>query len=599
MLVSWIFDGLGNQLFQYAFARKHSLKLGTRLKLDNSAFRKRVNRKFMLDRFFIEADIASDDEAAAAKRSGIIKEHGAHHYEAEVVVPDNHYIKGYWQSWRYFSDIEEYLRRELQPKSISPRAGQWQMAIGSATYSVSMHIRRGDYISDPLVTRMYGILPMKYYQDCLERLSQNVKNFTVFIFSDDANWVKSHIALSENVQVVEGTNAVEDLFLISCCNAHIVSNSTFSWWGAWLDGRKDKMVFVPDPWFRVPVQNSELIPPEWIKVPVQYDDNAVDLSIERDFLAVIIPINNQVSAVKNFVNNLLNQTFTGYRIYLVSDGSADGGYELFQKLYGNLDFVCILRAPRPMGKMGARNFGLAAAKEKYVMFAEVDDLILSNQAFEGLHRSAVITEADILQVVGGLMLNSISSEGNHVEVYPYNSYPQLHEDEVLDFESETGRKSGFLKEGKISPFIGDKIYKREFLLRQSIIFTEICNPAAESAFLAQTVALAASIVLLPFMYEGAIPQYFYFPRFAADGERRRFLLASSVTEITEGYAVGIVETLEKLMRDGCGEADCGAMVQFIARQLKETIAAYNAVKYNMQGSELPEWMSRWLEIKKR
>lgn len=599
MLVAWIFDGLGNQLFQYAFARKQSLKLGTKLKLDTSAFKKRVYRKFMLDQFRIEADIATDEEIAAAQITGTISERDAHLYETEIVVQDNHYIGGYWQSWRYFEDIEDVLRREIQPKDLSTRARQWEKEIESAPYSVSMHIRRGDYISDPLVTRSYGILSLQYYQDCLERLKQRIENFTVFVFSDDVNWVKSHIALSEKVQLVEGTNAVEDLFLISCCNAHIVSNSTFSWWGAWLDARKDKIVFVPHPWFRRPVQNTELIPPDWIKVPVKYDDNAVDLSIDRNFLTVIIPIYNQCSSIKRFMDNLLEQTFTGYQVYLIDDESTDGSYELCRKLYGELDFVHILRTPRHMGRIAAKNFGLAAAKGKYVMFAEMEDLILNNQALEGLHRSAMITDADILQVAGYLVLNlEAATDDSNIHLRQYNSYSKLEKDEILDFESGSGSKGRFLREGKISAFVGDKIYKREFLLRQSIIFPERNDLVAEAAFLAHAVALAATVVLLPIMYEGVIPQYFFFPGFAVGGYRRRLLQASSVTEMTECYVVGIVETLEKLTQAGCGEVDRGAAVQFMTQQLQQSIDAYNTMKHNISYGTLPEWMRYWMETQK-
>ena len=151
MIVAWIYDGLGNQLFQYAFARKQAWQQGTQLKLDISSYEKRTYRKFELNRFNIVASIATNDEINIAKKNGVISEKSANQYEDNIQVHKDVYIKGYWQSWRYLTSIEDMLRCELKPKQISPIAQEWHEKIKKSTYSVSLHIRRGDYIWNSIV----------------------------------------------------------------------------------------------------------------------------------------------------------------------------------------------------------------------------------------------------------------------------------------------------------------------------------------------------------------------------------------------------------------------------------------------------------------
>jgi hypothetical protein len=177
------------------------------------------------------------------------------------------YLDGYWQNELYFKDIEKTIRSDFQfVRPIDERNKNIAELIKNSN-SVSIHIRRGDYINNQLYS---GICTEDYYQKAIRFINAKLKNKTFFVFSDDIQWCKSHFN-SDNfhfVQGNEGTNSYKDMQLMSYCKHNIIANSSFSWWGAWLNNNLGKIVIAPERWLNVGYSTKDLIPEEWIKIPI-------------------------------------------------------------------------------------------------------------------------------------------------------------------------------------------------------------------------------------------------------------------------------------------------------------------------------------------
>lgn len=291
MVITRLIGGLGNQMFQYAAGRRLAHVLGTELKLDITEFdnyKFRTFRTYSLGNFNIREKFASLEEVAALTRPTILERIRAKvlrkpprppqtyirekhfHFDPEIMrLPDGVYLDGYWQSEKYFADIAEINRREFTVKV--PQAGK-NKELGeqiNSRESVSLHVRRGDYASDPQTNKMHGCCGKDYYLCCVEHVTQLVKNPHFFIFSDDPEWTRDNLKLPYPMTLVEhnvGNKDYEDLRLMSQCKHHIIANSSFSWWGAWLNPRKDKMVLAPKQWFaKRKASTQDLIPAQWLR----------------------------------------------------------------------------------------------------------------------------------------------------------------------------------------------------------------------------------------------------------------------------------------------------------------------------------------------
>lgn len=285
--------GIGNQLFQYATGRALALKHNTELKLDLSLLNadpKNVytKRELELPVFNIKAQIANEKELKLFEKKSTLKkiifklfqnffsnyfianQDGFEFNKAVLSYPNNTYLNGYWQTEKYFSDIREVLLKELVvKKEMNTECILMKEQILSSN-SVSLHIRRGDYVSDKSASEFHGTLPLEYYFKAISYLNQKHLNLKVFIFSDDMNWVKAHLKLENECVYVDfntGENSVFDMYLMSICNHNIIANSSFSWWGAWLNQNLNKTVIAPVFWFADKSLNTkDLIPSSWIKL---------------------------------------------------------------------------------------------------------------------------------------------------------------------------------------------------------------------------------------------------------------------------------------------------------------------------------------------
>ena len=188
-------------------------------------------------------------------------------------VPTNVYLSGYFQNQDYFEPISDLIHaafRLAEPVSAASQATADAIEAGN---SVSFHIRRGDYAANPVTRAYHGLLPLSYYETAVERIAEQVSQPQFYVFSDDPDWAQTNLRLNHPVKFMAANGDArdyEDLWLLSLCQHHIIANSTFSWWGAWLCEHPDKIVYAPNRWvLNSTVNASTIVPSGWTLLPVQ------------------------------------------------------------------------------------------------------------------------------------------------------------------------------------------------------------------------------------------------------------------------------------------------------------------------------------------
>lgn len=292
--------GLGNQLFQfivgYILAKKNKINLRINIESFNS-----YDREFELDRFpeirklnltkiknynffykiylylnnklfktlnklriykfinyFFFLDIQEFEKSPFVFNAHLLKKK----------IFKNVSIKGFFQSEKYFIDYRQIVLKLFRFQKIKDKLLQKYLNLIKNNNSVAIHIRRGDYLNDPKVRYIHGILKKGYYKKSISYLKKRVKNPIFFIFSDDVELVKKTFFLfnKEKFIFIDTKSSIKDLHLMSNCKHFIIANSTFSWWGAWLSKNKHKIVIAPKKWLRVKISTPDIIPESWIKI---------------------------------------------------------------------------------------------------------------------------------------------------------------------------------------------------------------------------------------------------------------------------------------------------------------------------------------------
>jgi len=270
-IISQIAGGLGNQLFQYAFARKLAIETGASLLLDVSFYKLNLKpkRHFELDRFSIHVEILADKHLDKLPDEIFCLDEAHSLFYEEIDINRLEfplYITGYRQSWKYFNTVENQLKAELRFETAT--FSEKMMELGnklSNTLSVGIHIRRTDY--GIAINHYLGILPNKYYDLAVKYFKQISDKFRFYIFSDDPEWAEVELELPAPFQVMKGNTGFEDFYLMSQCQNNIIANSSYSWWAAWLNPNPSKIVVVPGLWEtgnNLDVKQTDLIPPEWV-----------------------------------------------------------------------------------------------------------------------------------------------------------------------------------------------------------------------------------------------------------------------------------------------------------------------------------------------
>lgn len=310
MVIVKLMGGLGNQLFQYAAARRFALANNMRLKLDHLTGYENdsYGRKYSLKHFNIKENLISNTEINQIYKKGRICRKVIKVVECKVKLrcllnfiknnlccgcfflyesglnfnqnifdmksKKDIYLNGYWGSEKYFNDIKDIIRKEFRVKYALDEQNQEMITKISDCESVSLHIRRGDFVRRMSSINLHGVCSMDYYHNAIEKLMEEIDNPHLYIFSDDPQWTQKNMNLSFPTTYVTINGAdkdYEDLRLMSLCKHNIIANSTFSWWGAWLNPNPDKIVIAPKIWFRDPVENEkinfeDLYPKQWIMI---------------------------------------------------------------------------------------------------------------------------------------------------------------------------------------------------------------------------------------------------------------------------------------------------------------------------------------------
>lgn len=270
--------GLGNQLFQYALGKYLSLKLECNLYLDTFEYRRHKLRKYELHHLKINAKILPLFWQIFCHvfvfklgrffcKEVLYKEPFFHFDENVLNIKTSKYLIGAWQSEKYFSSIRSDLLEHFQFNGQIPDEYKNILTLIESTESVSIHIRRGDYVSNPVTNALHGVLPLDYYTQSIDYISARYPNITLFVFSDDFAWVKENINMYQNLYYVdsEDKNPHYDLILMSKCKHNIIANSTFSWWGAWLNQYENKVVCIPKKWSLYEGSDSkDISPSSWV-----------------------------------------------------------------------------------------------------------------------------------------------------------------------------------------------------------------------------------------------------------------------------------------------------------------------------------------------
>lgn len=291
MLVGRVWGGLGNQLFQYAYLYALKKKSNQEMKLDISFYKNQELRAYRLNLLNIkhseiigEGDIPKNITKLKKKWNNRIirilpiykvtlkgnwryfKEMRYKYLEyANNPRGENIYIDGYWQTEKYFKEFTEEIKEQFTPKYELDGKVEEKMKEITSCCSVSVHIRRGDYLNISKFNRNLYLLDESYYKNAIEKMKEKLNNPVFFFFSDDIDWVKEKFGNKINYKYIRmrtTTNDIDELILMSKCKHNIVANSTYSWWGAWLNINKEKIVISP----KKKYGNRDIIPEKWTKI---------------------------------------------------------------------------------------------------------------------------------------------------------------------------------------------------------------------------------------------------------------------------------------------------------------------------------------------
>lgn len=259
MIISKIRGGLGNQLFEWAAGTALSEHLQTSYALDLEVYGRNKSRDFELREMGLPIEVASSSDIETLKKQCFYRQPHYHYDESFCDLSDNTYLRGYFCSERYFLSAGHIVKNKIWNALSSLHLSDDQIQALSAIenkLSVSLHVRRGDYVSNNGYNDFFGTCDMPYYRDAIETVASNLdtSEFVLFVFSDDLNWCRKKFTFKNNFIFVD-VNAEQpgffDLLFMARCQHNIIANSTFSWWGAWLNRNHEKTVVAPKRWFKV------------------------------------------------------------------------------------------------------------------------------------------------------------------------------------------------------------------------------------------------------------------------------------------------------------------------------------------------------------
>lgn len=278
-------------MFQYAAARAVAIRCGADLVLDLSWFGTVADRHYALEPFRVNSRIQGGGQAAHGAATRILKKiafeltkKSGKYKQGVPVFQEKHFhfdpkvlnvqapvcMDGYFQSEKYFADCHSAIAAEFtlaQPPGV---LAQEMLEKISASQSICLHVRRGDYVTNAAANAFHGTCSLDYYREGLRRVSEGLLNPHCFVFSDDPEWVRTNFRPALPITVVDingPEDAHEDIRLMMECKHFVIANSSFSWWGAWLGRAENKRVVAPVQWFHDSRNDTkDLIPEQWQRI---------------------------------------------------------------------------------------------------------------------------------------------------------------------------------------------------------------------------------------------------------------------------------------------------------------------------------------------
>ena len=292
MIIVKLQGGLGNQMFQYAFAAIFAKKNSTKIYIDKTFFSRKKKIGFTPRNFELHVFNNTYHEASKKQLSlfyklsflSRIKKRLNVNYpktfnetffgfnKLALNIKPPVYLNGYFQSHLYFSGFEPMIKDLFLFSTDSLDVLNKDLLVKiKNTNTISVHIRRGDYVEDKVTQEFHGCCSLEYYFNAIKILTGLYKDYTLVFFSDDGDWVKEQFESLTHSKIFvdnnKGENSWKDMMLMSSCTHNIIANSSFSWWAAWLNENSEKTVVVPKKWFASSnLDTKELLPDEWIKL---------------------------------------------------------------------------------------------------------------------------------------------------------------------------------------------------------------------------------------------------------------------------------------------------------------------------------------------
>ncbi|WP_313348910.1 alpha-1,2-fucosyltransferase [Empedobacter sp.] len=282
-----ISGGLGNQLFQFSFGYFLESKMKIKVAYDVGVIqdsKEFTNRQLDIEKFNIHLPFATEEEIAEKKklhqklwrieRKLVFlfpwfnkKMRVQNNPHDDVEIGESIYYDGYWQNYKYPEAILDFLRKKIVFNKEQELRHNVLISKIQNSVSVSVHIRRSDYLTIPVNAKIFNVCEKGYYDKGFSYIKSKYPDAVFFIFTQDIEWAKENIS-EDNCHFVEGNTAIEDMILMSRCKHNIIANSTFSWWSAFLNSNEEKVVIAPEKWYKNELNNtiSTIIPLKWIRL---------------------------------------------------------------------------------------------------------------------------------------------------------------------------------------------------------------------------------------------------------------------------------------------------------------------------------------------
>ena len=291
MIIVKLQGGLGNQLFQWAFGLSRSIKSDVPLKFDVSSYKNDQLRKLEIQSIISDVKIASEHDISQVKgeknlvsillrkiKTGLLP-----YYKRRIICEPNftfdeniskgnftdNYFDGYWPNEKYFSSNRELILNKINfGLNKSKEFSTYKALISKKEYSVSIHVRRGDFVNNPVTLEVHGICDIEYYQRSVKLMENEFDSCHFFVFSNGMDWCKANFKFIKNVTFVDQTTSVfEDLELMSLAKGQIIANSSLSWWSAWLNNNPYKKIIAPVKWLKKhKFDSDQIVPTDWIRL---------------------------------------------------------------------------------------------------------------------------------------------------------------------------------------------------------------------------------------------------------------------------------------------------------------------------------------------